>query len=1228
MYHDFFEPDFARPIPQNATGTTRTLQGPTTIGSRSQLSSQARETIVVLRNYSSENGIRPSSVGDIPGCPGKLEREVPVRIRKESLLSIGSRGWVCQFLLEPARRVRLLLAILMCLWFSAAPGSSRAQASEPAPDSKPTQVALAPGQTISAEIPAQGKRTFTIAACAGCFVDVRIEQMHLSMPIATLSGPGIDDPLARSCDAGTHSVLRIPFIALQSAEYKLEIHLARPTSEAVEIELAPLRPAAPFDSDVAAAYDAMARAEGLRRAPSADTAQKAIAAFDQTLQLAQKTSDRGLERQALIGKTRVYLYKLGDYLAGLKTAEEARTLMTKPPGNASQSDLVIDAATWKVLSSAYYFLARYPEMIDATNRSLELYVALDDLYWQGILEGNAASVYAETGDLQHALSSAESALSTAQQLSDADGISFSLATIASIHDLRGEYQSALDANQAALDEIGRHPYPDEEGQVWMALGELYDELNDVGRERDALTRALPLLRKSGDMASASTTLSDLSLLDMRQGHRHDAEQALEQAMAIARSHQLHREQAVSYLRQAILSSEEGRPETALKAVREGLALANNTGEAATTALLLQEQGDLNSRLGDTNAALSAYRESDAKWTAIPNLEHAALARASVARLEFRAGQFDLAHDDMMLALDGFEASRRNIGSHSLRASHFASVRAFYDLAIDMDMRRSQTHAGALEEAWHIAERARARSLMDEIRSSTAFSAHDIPQALVEKSAEIEHQVGAAQQEVFRLRVAGIDSPELHRAQDRLHALVLRAEETETAERATIAPSLFGSVARVPSLDDVRNAFLPRDAALLEYWVGARGVWLWIVTADSLRGLRICDASTLDREVALFQRALLAREDFPANEDYVTRQERVARADRTFNTQASILGRLLLPVPLPSAVRRLVIVPDGILASITFSALRPVSAGYLVSKYELMEEPSASVAAALLSRPPLPASPNRIAVFADPVYNQFDPRLTELRNAVPSTAPGAGTTAPPILRADTSLDLSTLPRLNGSLTEAKAIAAIAGTDRVNLWLGFQATAAQVMQTHWSDFAIAHFAAHAIVDSEHSELSGIVLSTLDHERRREDGVLWLHDIYRTPMPVSLVVLSGCRTAGGESIPGEGISGLAQAFLSSGASAVLGTLWTINDQDAGEMVPEFYRTLLMEHLSIAGALRSAQLRMISLDRPPYDWAGYVAEGNWRTGGSSSDSVVLLRSPGGPDATRSRSIFTTGTP
>ena len=120
-------------------------------------------------------------------------------------------------------------------------------------------------------------------------------------------------------------------------------------------------------------------------------------------------------------------------------------------------------------------------------------------------------------------------------------------------------------------------------------------------------------------------------------------------------------------------------------------------------------------------------------------------------------------------------------------------------------------------------------------------------------------------------------------------------------------------------------------------------------------------------------------------------------------------------------------------------------------------------------------------------------------------------------------------------------------------------------------------------------------LDKESHPQDGVLWLHDIYRTPMPVSLVVLSGCGTASGKSIPGEGIASLAQAFLSSGAGDVIGTLWTVDDASAGQMMPSFYEALLHRQATVAGALREAQLKMLAAHRPPYDWAGYEVEGNW---------------------------------
>jgi len=1093
----------------------------------------------------------------------------------------------------------------LCLTFCCLlTGSAAAALGTEAPNAATEPVVtLQPGQSLALEIPAGEMRTVSFTACSGCFVEVEIEQLHW-MINAKLSGPGISDPLNHASDAGIRSVVRVPFIATADAAYHLELRPAATNAASIRLSMNKPRPAQAADNDAIAADQAMARAELLRRSLAKADAPKAIAAYDTTIDLAQKSGNVRLLQLALAGKARVYMYREGDYLAGLKAAQAATALIPRLDSAASFENAADNAFVWKVLSSGYYFLARYPEMIDATNRSLALYVKLDDLYWQGILEGNIASVYAETGDMQHALSSAEDALAIARKLSDGDGITFSQATIAAIHLWRGEYQAAFDADEAALEEIRIRPYPDEEGQVWLNLAEIYDELNDFERERDALERSLPLVRQSGDTASESTALEDLSILDLREGRRREATESLGQSMQIARTHSLPREEAMAWLGKSELLAAEHELPQALVAADSGQTRAVQAGEVFTSALLLQQEGDLQARLGDAPAAMSAYRKAESAWSAIPNQEHAALAHASMARLEFRSGQDARAYDDILLALDGFEASRRNIASTSLRESFFASVHDFYDLAVDIKMRPNRTDSDPVQEAWQIAERARARSMMDAVRRSTPFTTRDLPPALAEQSAGIEDRIGETQRTISRLLTGGVDHAALRREEDQLHTLVLDAEEVEAKEREAIAPSLFDAAGRPPSLDDLRKALLAPDTELMEYWVGARNAYLWIITSRSMRAVRLCSSAQLAVAVGAYRKALLAREENLPGEDLPAREARIAHADHQMKVQAARLGSLLLPLRPSSGIHRLVVIPDNIIASVPFSALRLApGTGFLIESYEVTEEPSAAVAMELLSRPA--ASPNRdaIAVFADPVYNLLDPRLAKAGSsasalqAVANPVPAASSYPQipmPVLRSDVDLDLSALPRLRASEEEAQAIDSIAGTVRVHLYLGFQATPAAVIETDWSRFFIAHFATHAVVDSARPELSGIVLSTLAKDGSPQNGILWLHDIYRTPMPLPLVVLSGCRTAGGTAIPGEGISGLAQAFLSSGASSVVGSLWTVDDTAAGKMVPWFYQALLKQHLNISGALRAAQLRMLAAGSPPYDWAGYIVEGN----------------------------------
>ena len=60
----------------------------------------------------------------------------------------------------------------------------------------------------------------------------------------------------------------------------------------------------------------------------------------------------------------------------------------------------------------------------------------------------------------------------------------------------------------------------------------------------------------------------------------------------------------------------------------------------------------------------------------------------------------------------------------------------------------------------------------------------------------------------------------------------------------------------------------------------------------------------------------------------------------------------------------------------------------------------------------------------------------------------------------------------------------------------------------------------------------------------------------------------------------------------------LWRVPDVATMELMKRFYRTLLIERLRPAAALRAAQISMLKDRRwsAPYYWAGFTLQGEWR--------------------------------
>jgi CHAT domain-containing protein len=139
---------------------------------------------------------------------------------------------------------------------------------------------------------------------------------------------------------------------------------------------------------------------------------------------------------------------------------------------------------------------------------------------------------------------------------------------------------------------------------------------------------------------------------------------------------------------------------------------------------------------------------------------------------------------------------------------------------------------------------------------------------------------------------------------------------------------------------------------------------------------------------------------------------------------------------------------------------------------------------------------------------------------------------------------------------------------------------------------------LLNTQHPELSGLVLSLVDREGKPQDGFLESAEIYNLKLGADLVVLSACQTALGKEVRGEGLVGLTRGFMYAGAPRVLASLWPVPDQATTELMKRFYQAVLKNGMRPSAALQSAQMAMRGDRRwqAPYYWAGFVLQGEWK--------------------------------
>jgi len=294
-----------------------------------------------------------------------------------------------------------------------------------------------------------------------------------------------------------------------------------------------------------------------------------------------------------------------------------------------------------------------------------------------------------------------------------------------------------------------------------------------------------------------------------------------------------------------------------------------------------------------------------------------------------------------------------------------------------------------------------------------------------------------------------------------------------------------------------------------------------------------------------------------------------------------------------------------------SPSRPLAYTPLIIDHEVVNLPSASALAVLRNElGGRNRAPKTVAVLADPVFERGDERFktTEASRGVGRAVAARNRTDPAPLESDlnrSARDLGLgdirggLQRLPFTRKEAQTILSRVPADQRFGALDFAANQTTATSDELSHYRYVHFATHGLLNPRHPELSGIVLSLFNEQGAEQDGFLRASEVFNLNLPAELVVLSGCKTALGKDVRGEGLIGLTRGFMYAGAARVMVSLWEVNDHATSELMGRLYRGMLgKRRLSPAAALRESQLSLWREKRwsAPYFWAGFMLQGEPR--------------------------------
>ncbi|MBX9938177.1 MAG: CHAT domain-containing protein [Candidatus Obscuribacterales bacterium] len=802
-----------------------------------------------------------------------------------------------------------------------------------------------------------------------------------------------------------------------------------------------------------------------------------------------------------------------------------------------------------------------------------------------------AEMLKDKGEFNKALKHFQYAYNLASFIKDTASMELSAGNLGSVTFSLGNLEAACDWFKTALDLSSDKT---DNLSLWLgSLGLTMSELGQFDKARQYYQDSYQLAEKNEDFLTMSICRGSIGNIDFEAGNYEMSSQAYEEARKLAKQAGDERREGIWLGNVGIAASRCGDQEKALLSLQEALALATAIGDKQSMAAHLDSLGDCFKAKGDPSKSSEYYLQAVELSRQIEDRMGERIYLANLARLKKEQGELNPAYEYFVQASELFDEQRGQLKADDLKTSFADRGQSLY-----RDLIATCLSMGKRVEALEFVGRAKSRALLDLLSNSpidisaigsTASGADQAIKTLIAREADLRAQIAQLERLYWQGDGGGPSFSQYRGAQpsqEDTRALygqwreVLNQLKRRHPNYAGLVSSTTLRYEEIKSL--WIDGLLKDDTAIVEFFLTEEYMLAALATseqADSPPSHMIFDQA----EIAKLKSDVSTFLEMSSTEGW---EVPVSLCKRLYSR---LLGDLLDKVP--ASVKRLVLVPHGVLYHLPLAALHD-GKGYLCQRYATSYVPSVSVIPLLarnLSR--------RLSGRIGKLGKDKDGGASYLVSAISdySKTRESGMVFSSRLRSSSGLE-----DLAYTMEEAKSIAdlgkSLAQKDAESeARLITNEEVKQALPTMFGQYEVVHFAGHAVFNHEEPLASGLVLS--DGSILSAASILEGNSL-RTEKGF-LLVLSACQT--GVSVVTEGgeILGLTRALMYAGMPNLVLSLWEVADRSTSDLMQDFHMSLagrsIKEDLadsvdSIAGALRMAQMKAIDEKQPIHAWAPFI--------------------------------------